>query len=44
MEGAIAAVRDALMLDRDGRLEQLRELWPELAERVEAAAALLDSR
>lgn len=27
--------------DQDGRLEQLRETWPELAERIESAVELV---
>ncbi len=42
LAGAVHALRDQLRLDTDGRLEQLREMWPELAERIEAAVALID--
>ncbi len=42
LSGAVHAIRDQLRLDHDGRLEQLRELWPELADRIDAATALID--
>ena len=42
MVGALATIRDAVMLDGRGRLERLRESWPELAERIESAVVLVD--
>lgn len=42
MTGAVAAIRDALMLDHLNRLDRLRADWPELAERIERAAELVD--
>ncbi len=42
MAGCLAGIRDALVLDRQDRLTQLRESWPELAERIESAAALVE--
>ncbi len=42
LTGAVHAIRDQLRLDTDRRLEQLRELWPELVDRIEAAVELID--
>ena len=42
MAGAIAANGDTLTRDHDGRLDRLRVDWPEIVDRLEAAAALVD--
>jgi len=42
LSGAVHAIRDQVRLDQHRRLEQLRTLWPELAERIEAAVTLID--
>jgi hypothetical protein len=36
------ALPDQIRLDIEGRFEQLRTLWPEMADRIESAVELID--
>jgi hypothetical protein len=42
MTAAVIGIRDQLRLDTEDRLELLRTMWPELADRIEEAVALID--